>query len=618
MVEAAALKGKTQDPDKESPYPGERGSGASERGHGDASDRLAHEVGDLRRNGVNTPGQQEGAFRTKENKSPSSTSELDLSSDGLYARKADAQIRGSVNTDNDQLALLYDRRTLQELYKNPSGSPSFQLKQAHENLARNIEYSSGVLKDQTGGSIDQKGLSLSNLAKFEQNARKKGWSDKDIADTYKAINDMMESRTRTDGTGKPATNEERRALALTGFLQDAANTDNIDQGFHNTCNVNTLTDHQLENNPKQAAERLRDLMLDGQYLSKGLGAEPDQMIKIDEKSLKPDQEAQDQAISPKDGKRNYYGQLAALGLVNDFWQRRGLRYEQQQPNQNGPTDTGERLVSMYTGRPMTDKNGKPINSPLLNADAVNEIGQRLGFNNFIYSNRDPGAYTNVGRLDTRKAFEDRLEKGAFSMVVDSGHPLYRGAVGEGGQGGGHLLRVSKSERPGYVHLDNSWGSRNDGDVPIDLFLESTKPRDQWQLNNRPDINDNERNIAWTDWQKSGGSRLAPDGVLRQTDFEDYSRSFEKQRHLNPDNLTDKDKKEEEKTKELLAHREKQEQEQKQEQSDREAHKAQLERVVTIDSLQSQLAYAKNNSEIPEKLVKELNQTLASLLSSRVA
>jgi hypothetical protein len=628
-VDAPVKKPKTDDPHPAgADHP--EGHGAVNEGGRSA---LAAESVELRTEGRKGPGTtkpKDGSGSGNE----SVPSSLDLAVRALYeqANPHDARRPGSITNDagrsgsipNDAgrlgsipKALHIDGSGMKELYKNPTLSDHFRLKEARDALVSSMQNSSDVQRD---------GRTPDNLKGFEDQARKRGLSEAEITDTYKALNEMLNADDRTS-----ATNKQERALALTSFLDSVAHTDKTDQGAHNTCNVTTLRDKEIEEHPAQAAARLRDLTVKGGYLSEGVNGEQDCFVKLDRDSLHPDKEAR----NPTDGKRNYFGQLSDLALVNDYWQRRGLQYTQrpQDVGAFGRRDTGERLRRLSDGRELTDGNGKPIDHPCLDSERLNKIGERMGFRDFIYTNASLDPQSDVGKLNTEKAFAERLQKGAFTMFVDSGHPLYSGAVGEGGQGGGHVVRVSQAmnadgtERKGWVHVDNSWGSNNDSDVPIDVFFDSTKAKGgERKYNTRQELASSPQ---YREWQQSGGDRMlaperfVPNEVLTHEQFVEHYNHIQKQLKTELYDRNDVDHKAperntpdelEQKRKEFLAKREEDLREQEK-QDEQKEQLARLQKLLMASRLQSELDYAKSSAtasaETLARLATELHYLAAA-------
>jgi hypothetical protein len=615
MVEAATLT-------KNKPDAPESRSHDHHDAAGTAKQNAQNEVMESR----GTPGQRnvlEGRGQHPDKKQEASDGSLDLRTSPYdksnSAGKSESNIDRSQASSGGrfegdrQVALVIEPKAQKELFEKPGESDSVKQKEARDGLVNSIKQSD--LSDRG------KARCLTYMERFEKGARAQGMPEEYITNTYKALGESMDAKKASNGKDEPASSSAERALGLVDFLRSAANTDKIDQGRHNTCNVTQLRDREMETNPAQAAERFKSLTIDGQYLSHGANGERDRMIKLPPSSMRPDQEALAQQNGPIDGQRGYFGQLSDLALVNDFWQRRGLTYTQGEPGAYGREDTGERLVRSGTGRVMKDGRGRPITQPLLDSNAVKEIGQRMGFgDDFIYDNRDP--HSTVGRLATKEKMAERLEKGSITMVVDSGHSIFTGTAGEGGAGGGHVVQISKSKLgKDYVHVDNSWGTGNDVDVPLAQFFDSTLSREDWQFNGR---DDSARKTAWTNWRTSGGDRLDPNQVIRKDEFDAHQRSFEEQKK-EPEKLTDKHKEDDAKDneaheKERLAQLDKDREVNETTEKQKSSELQQSQRVAALlkkEYLESRLAYASTNPEMSPALLSELRITLDGLLAKNL-
>lgn len=280
------------------------------------------------------------------------------------------------------------------------------------------------------------------------------------------------------------------------IMSNAAVPTSIDQGYHNTCNVNTVEVRAFTRTPSDATRVIVDSAMTGSFKTKD-----GHNIVIDRGSLQPDKEAS-QNPTP-DGARNYASQIFQVAAVNAFYQPESngnIRYCVTKPDGTAkpPSDGGDFLMDYSQNPPqkMTDPNNGVwkrfkmwwnnesdhySEQPNLGWTDIKKSGERItGDKSDWYL-----AEWNGGKTEAEFAqrIADAKAKGNLPLVVQvhtGNEPFYtdsnHGAAG--GSGGAHVVTIQDyiPGPPAKVKIDNSWGSSADHNsdanaVPLhDLFI----------------------------------------------------------------------------------------------------------------------------------------------------
>jgi hypothetical protein len=297
-----------------------------------------------------------------------------------------------------------------------------------------------------------------------------------IAGVYDATSKLLNDPEKTS----PLNQNERNRLA-NDILSNAAQQHEIDQGMHNTCNVTTLEQTLNRESPDKAARLVAEVGLTGQYKSPADG----QIIKLDPRSIHPDNETNFGGTQAKDGDRNYASQAFDMATINDYWQHQNPKgMYTQTAARDGQSDTGERL--MYAnGQEMRGPDGRPMRQPGLGTEAMAQIGKDIGLKgDYIVSTKQFEHDGGTGvegdkRVQSYDEFKEALAKNPTSIVFLNGKDkLFTGTDDKGGSSGGHVVTVSDFRKgpPDEVYMRNQWGSENNKWVSVaDLYNASLPP-----------------------------------------------------------------------------------------------------------------------------------------------
>ena len=309
-----------------------------------------------------------------------------------------------------------------------------------------------------------------NMDALEQRAKSQPLSAREVSETYDQLSKLLEAK-------DAAVPKADRVLAAETFAHHMGTPTNIDQGFHNTCNMTSLEEHLITRNPSKAAEIVSTMAQTGHWTA------PDgRDIKITPASLVPGPEERDNP--PADNHRSYATQLMNLALVNDANQRKipPQFYSQERPTGQG--DTGERL-RYADGKDVTrddaSHNGDktPLNAPDVHCEEISQVGQSInGDSKFLIAN---GKVDNSDSLvhvnsadDLRTALADMKANHKLPAVimVDSNSAAFGGDPSRGP--GFHVVSVTGfDETTGKVSISNQWGKANDRDMNLEDLYRST-------------------------------------------------------------------------------------------------------------------------------------------------
>jgi LysM repeat protein len=309
-----------------------------------------------------------------------------------------------------------------------------------------------------------------NMAEFEQRAHKQGLPPEEVAKFYSETSRLLESK-----GDQPVSQKDRTVLAEQ-LMDQAAHPTQVDQGYHNSCNVTTVESRVYTRNPSEAAKMVTDVATTGQYT-----ARDGTVVTVPPGSLTRDNEAQ--GNPPAYGERSYASQVFQVTAVNLHHQTTpytytdsagtvhnvpagGMRYEQI-PNPVSP-DTGERLYDTTTNPPtlvgrspaLTDDGIVRVNN-LITGDTG--TGAMIDHAKWVYGDK-----TGVTTVNNEKEFNEQLAKaqaeGRMPIIihVHTGNEPFlhdSGGGSAGGSGGDHVVTVTGYEAgpPAKVHVDNQWG-----------------------------------------------------------------------------------------------------------------------------------------------------------------
>lgn len=286
-------------------------------------------------------------------------------------------------------------------------------------------------------------------------------SDADKAKTLDAITDIV-TNNRDGGRRDSGLSDAERKIVAAGLINNAARPQDIDQGFHNTCNVTTIEEGLFTENPASAAAKVKEIALYGQYTGrdgKTINVPPDAMRQDGESSGSQD----------KDSRRNFASQLLQMGMINHYLQPRGQYYTQVQPTDR--RDTGERLMALgpngeFSQRAVLDPSTrKEMRHPDFDAYKVGEVGKQAGIDGqFVFAHTsfarsgDNGSVKTFGSPQELEASMKNRKWGI--LVVNSADKLFTGTEGKGGAGGGHVVSLHNNG-DGTFKLSNQWGREHD-------------------------------------------------------------------------------------------------------------------------------------------------------------
>lgn len=330
--------------------------------------------------------------------------------------------------------------------------PKTPLEQERDNLEENAK--------QIDDPAERKKF-LDDLQTFEDRAKEDGLREEEIRKTYENLNKLLEAN---DGK---LPKHQNIAIAEQ-IAHHLANPSNIDQGGHLTCNVTTLQERMFTTNPATATDMIVQGALTGQYV-----AADGKVIKLDPSNYVPGREELDRI--PQDGSRSNASQIFQAVALNDIFQRQNppLTYVQGRPGENGPGDSGERLVNA-DGKVVANFGG-------LGTKDMNDEAKRLIGEAFCINNVASGFGDGPTSFKTEQEMIDFIKKAQaegdlpLSIVVDANHPLFGAGIENGGFAG-HVVSITDyNPATGQVKISNQWGSGGDKWVSAkDLYAATTR------------------------------------------------------------------------------------------------------------------------------------------------
>jgi hypothetical protein len=458
--------------------------------------------------------------------STTATEELSFTDDDLYAsvfdgaagQRRDAATadaggaRDSQNMPSDAAAMPRDPPTAPAAGGDRStdeGAPvdEARLRDIHEN--REVRRETGRLESALEDKIadpQARERIREDMEAFERRAAsaQPPLSPEEVAKTYREVTRLLEAR---DNPELPVTAADRAILAEQ-ILHHAANPSTIDQGQHSTCNVATIENRMFARNPSSAAELIRQVATEGQYVTRG---QPPHTIEINPDSLaKHPPDGEESHNPPRDGQRSYASQIFQITAANVYNETHELEIKDgdgnvlrtyppgtveyrrfESPGSRPPRGT-EALVDTRTGEPIRDADNNIIDYPNLaddpHVDIYNEITGANPPERGVYLANESlisGAGERVTRFNSEDQLRQELQRaeaeGRMPIILKvhtAGEPFYTdsGAGMAGGSGGAHVVTVTDYDPDtGYVEIDNQWGSEADHAIHIDELYRATMP-----------------------------------------------------------------------------------------------------------------------------------------------
>jgi hypothetical protein len=327
-------------------------------------------------------------------------------------------------------------------------------------------------------------------------------SDQQVADTFKAVNDMV----TTGDTA--AMSQSYRAGVAEQVLHNAADPDDgksMYQGDHGSCVLASAEYVAYKKDPADAANLMRDMTVDGQHTDKnGVTVR----LKDEYELPKPDAKNSEAALY-EEGGRNvadgiYQHTVANLHYgANPDSDGNTLRYEHKNPPADQPDpkhpDEGDRLVSYNkegVGTNVKDADGKDVNVPSIHAENVSKIIGNVGGDadpdkSFIAHRKndttaDEANNTVIESEDQLKTkLQELQDKGGFpaTIRVNANVEPFRSQSGgdytsgdDGGSGGAHQVTITgykdgqaiikntaSTERSSPLGVDQLWAAMHDDD-----------------------------------------------------------------------------------------------------------------------------------------------------------
>lgn len=190
---------------------------------------------------------------------------------------------------------------------------------------------------------------LTDVGAFEKRAEKDKLTQADKEKFYRQVGDVLEA----SKTGNKFFNGDELKTIASDMVKEAAKPGSVNQGPYGTCTAAALQSALFKAEPAAIGGLVRELAVNGEYKTTDGST-----IKPNPKNLKPDQYHTEQTPYS----RNSVDQIAQVGLLNVFWQRRAgldgkdpdqvgkLSYEEGHPR-DFLGDTRTRLMDSSSGKP---------------------------------------------------------------------------------------------------------------------------------------------------------------------------------------------------------------------------------------------------------------------------
>ncbi|MDZ4834926.1 MAG: hypothetical protein SGJ27_14205 [Candidatus Melainabacteria bacterium] len=345
-----------------------------------------------------------------------------------------------------------------------------------KHYANSQEFNDSKLPDETRDTIGREtnrehlfevakkhGLEIDkSIGLIEERIARKEVSSQEIDKAYKHVERLLEAE-----SNKGVTKPEREVLAQQILLQ-TANPTRIDQGNHNTCNVNSVECRIYTREPSHAARMVADLALNGEFVA----ADGNTVVRLNPGPV----DWNGTKASVMDGLRSYASELFQVCAVNVHYVKegKGIRYEQIKPVHGNEDDTGERLYDFSKSDPLIEK------QPNLDDNALIGIYNSITGNSedsFVFCHKSYvcGSDKELVTVSSEANLLDKLQSTPLSHyplifgVHTANDPFWTDSTGGtaggagGDSGGGHFVTVLafKPGPPPSVVLDNQWGSKRD-------------------------------------------------------------------------------------------------------------------------------------------------------------
>lgn len=304
-----------------------------------------------------------------------------------------------------------------------------------------------------------------NLSTFRARANAQGLSESSVAETLLHISRVLDPLRLVDPARKQV-NVEMSITAL-GMMRNVADPTAIDQGGHNTCNVNTVECRLYSKEPQSAAKVVADVAITGEFKT------ADNTV-VRPRTLTPDGEAK--AYPTPDGWRNFASQIFQVTAINIHWNRKdtlpGGKFAGRgniHYCQGGPGEPSEYLLNASKSPPeIHGFDTIDANHPWLNVSQMSEINEQItgrpsenfSIGRYVTSSESKGCI-GVSSLDE---FKERLSKlaaaRAFPIIVEI--DAAKKPMGSGAGFGPHVATITHYDPlTGMVTVDNQWGKVND-------------------------------------------------------------------------------------------------------------------------------------------------------------
>lgn len=360
-------------------------------------------------------------------------------------------------------------------------------------------------------SEEKKAEFRKNMEDFEKRSAQRGLPPEEVAKTYAELGKILDAK--GDSPMKP----EQREKIAEQVMDHAAHPTDINQGYHQTCNVTVVESMMYTKNPAAAAHMMSEISTKGEYTG-----QDGTHVKLNPANFSPDSEAKKDP--PGSGDRNYASQMFQVTAANLELQKHhpDQEYVQRPVPLSGKTlDSGEQIIDKATGNVVKDGD-KPRDmaggfSTEKVAETYNMIADKdpktgkaehfdVGLTCPPFSDQ-PVHATGIDsqeKLDTKLAELKKDNKlptavwvhtSAEPFWTDSGGGSAGGAGGD--KGGGHYVTVTDYDAgpPAKVAIDNQWGKsadhqwkNPDGSIDTskginshDLFIAMHDPKDQVDL-----------------------------------------------------------------------------------------------------------------------------------------
>lgn len=331
------------------------------------------------------------------------------------------------------------------------------------------------LMDQASSKITDKhelNKFQADMHRFEHRAKNEGLNPLEVSKTYEQVNRLFHQK-----GGRPLNELDRTRIAQQ-ILEKAGRPSSVDQGIFNTCGVSTIEVRTYALSPSSAAKLVADAALTGSFKS-----QDGTIVTIDPKPRKDNR-----SYPPADGARSHASllfQLVGANLIHERNNKKSnppahLKYEQFEPDTNG-SKSGEGLFDY--AEVVAGKASEPkliTNKPELFDDDLAALSNMITGRDekgivLAHTGEGRGSDELIGRFDSAEKFQEKLlllkqqKLLPVSLRVDSdSDPFYTDSdFGKaGGSGGWHQVTIynfepANANKPAYVDVDNTWGSKAD-------------------------------------------------------------------------------------------------------------------------------------------------------------